>query len=42
MQNRIHGISTELAQEQGIPLEECLALFNECVAKNQVYCWSEC
>ena len=26
---RIHGISTELAQDQGIPLEKGLALFNE-------------
>jgi len=30
---RIHGISTELAQEQGISLEEGLALFNQVLQK---------
>ncbi|MDP4704620.1 MAG: DNA polymerase III subunit alpha, partial [Polaribacter sp.] len=30
---RIHGISTELAQDQGIPLEKGLALFNEVLKK---------
>ena len=30
---RIHGISTELAEEQGISLEECLVLFNKVLGK---------
>jgi DNA polymerase-3 subunit alpha len=30
---RIHGISTELAEEQGIPLNQGLVLFNEALAK---------
>lgn len=30
---KIHGISTELAQEQGIPILEVLTLFNEALAK---------
>ena len=30
---QIHGISTDLAQEQGIPLKECLTLFNEVLQK---------
>ena len=30
---QIHGISTDLAQEQGIPLKECLILFNEVLEK---------
>ncbi|MBT7425558.1 MAG: 3'-5' exonuclease, partial [Flavobacterium sp.] len=30
---RIHGISTELAQEQGISLQEGLQLFNEVLQK---------
>ena len=30
---QIHGISTDLAQEQGIPLKECLVLFNEVLDK---------
>ncbi|MDT7832397.1 DNA polymerase III subunit alpha [Flavobacteriaceae bacterium S356] len=30
---RIHGISTDLAAEQGIPLEEGLALFNDALKK---------
>ena len=30
---QIHGISTDLAQEQGIPLKECLVLFNEVLEK---------
>lgn len=30
---RIHGISTELAQEQGISLQEALTLFNEALQK---------
>ncbi|MEN8776634.1 MAG: DNA polymerase III subunit alpha [Polaribacter sp.] len=32
---RIHGISTELAQEQGIGLEEGLQLFNEALKKTK-------
>ncbi len=32
---RIHGISTELASEQGIRLEEGLELFNEALAKTK-------
>ncbi|QXP68901.1 DNA polymerase III subunit alpha [Polaribacter sp. R2A056_3_33] len=32
---RIHGISTELAAEQGIPLSEGLVLFNEALAKTK-------
>ncbi|WP_218598225.1 DNA polymerase III subunit alpha [Polaribacter sp. NJDZ03] len=32
---RIHGISTELAAEQGITLEECLVLFNEVLGKTK-------
>ncbi|PQJ77438.1 DNA polymerase III subunit alpha [Polaribacter glomeratus] len=32
---RIHGISTELAQEQGIPLKKSLALFNEALNKTK-------
>ncbi|MFY0630514.1 MAG: DNA polymerase III subunit alpha [Flavobacteriaceae bacterium] len=32
---RIHGISTELAQEQGIPLDEGLTLFNEALQKTK-------
>ncbi|MFT6960090.1 MAG: DNA polymerase-3 subunit alpha, partial [Polaribacter sp.] len=32
---RIHGISTELAEEQGISLDECLALFNEVLGKTK-------
>ncbi len=32
---RIHGISTELAQEQGIPLAESLQLFNEALQKTK-------
>lgn len=30
---KIHGISTELAQKEGIPLEEMLTLFNEALSK---------
>ena len=30
---QIHGISTDLALEQGIPLKECLVLFNEVLDK---------
>ena len=32
---RIHGISTELAEEQGISLNECLLLFNEVLSKTK-------
>ena len=32
---RIHGISTELAEEQGISLDECLVLFNEVLGKTK-------
>ncbi|WP_339661933.1 DNA polymerase III subunit alpha, partial [uncultured Polaribacter sp.] len=32
---RIHGISTELAQEQGISLDKGLALFNEALGKTK-------
>ena len=32
---RIHGISTELAEEQGISLDECLILFNEVLGKTK-------
>jgi DNA polymerase-3 subunit alpha len=32
---RIHGISTELAEEQGISLGECLVLFNEVLGKTK-------
>ncbi len=32
---RIHGISTDLAQEQGIPLAEGLELFNEALQKTK-------
>ena len=32
---RIHGISTELAEEQGISLNECLLLFNEVLNKTK-------
>ena len=32
---RIHGISTDLAQEQGISLEESLHLFNEALGKTK-------
>ncbi len=32
---RIHGISTDLAQEQGIQLEEGLSLFNEALGKTK-------
>jgi DNA polymerase-3 subunit alpha len=32
---RIHGISTELAQEQGISLDKSLALFNEALSKTK-------
>ncbi|MFT5761756.1 MAG: DNA polymerase-3 subunit alpha, partial [Polaribacter sp.] len=32
---RIHGISTDLAQEQGISLEESLQLFNEALQKTK-------
>ncbi|QXP73445.1 DNA polymerase III subunit alpha [Tenacibaculum sp. AHE15PA] len=32
---RIHGISTDLAQEQGIELSEGLALFNEALSKTK-------
>ena len=32
---RIHGISTDLAREQGIPLEEGLALFNDALKKTK-------
>ena len=32
---RIHGISTELASEQGITLDECLVLFNEVLSKTK-------
>lgn len=32
---RIHGISTELAQEKGIPLTEALARFNTALAKTK-------
>jgi DNA polymerase-3 subunit alpha len=32
---RIHGISTELAQEQGISLDKSLALFNEALNKTK-------
>ncbi|MGB0892435.1 MAG: DNA polymerase III subunit alpha, partial [Flavobacteriaceae bacterium] len=32
---RIHGISTELASEQGITLDECLILFNEVLSKTK-------
>ncbi|MGA1226570.1 MAG: DNA polymerase III subunit alpha [Tamlana sp.] len=32
---RIHGISTELAQEQGIPLAEILEKFNEALSKTK-------
>jgi DNA polymerase-3 subunit alpha len=32
---RIHGISTELAEEQGISLEECLTSFNEVLGKTK-------
>ena len=32
---RIHGISTELAEEQGISLNECLLLFNEVLDKTK-------
>ncbi|KGL58785.1 DNA polymerase III subunit alpha [Polaribacter sp. Hel1_85] len=32
---RIHGISTELAAEQGISLNECLTLFNEVLGKTK-------
>ena len=33
---RIHGISTDLAQEKGISLEESLALFNEALGKQNL------
>ncbi len=32
---RVHGISTHLAREQGIPLNEGLALFNEVLKKTK-------
>ncbi|MCH7525361.1 MAG: 3'-5' exonuclease, partial [Bacteroidetes bacterium] len=32
---KIHGISTELAQEQGIPLSEVLEKFNEALNKTK-------
>ena len=32
---KIHGISTELAQEKGIPLEEVLLKFNEALSKSK-------
>ncbi|WP_274474020.1 DNA polymerase III subunit alpha [Mangrovimonas aestuarii] len=32
---KIHGISTELAQEQGIPLSEVLEKFNEALSKSK-------
>ena len=32
---KIHGISTELAQEQGIPLDEVLVKFNEALGKTK-------
>lgn len=32
---KIHGISTELAQEQGIPLAEMLAKFNDALSKTK-------
>ena len=32
---KIHGISTELAQEKGIPLEEALLKFNEALSKSK-------
>ena len=32
---RIHGISTDLAQQQGIPLTEVLEKFNEALAKTK-------
>ena len=32
---RIHGISTELAQEEGISLDKSLALFNEALSKTK-------
>ena len=32
---RVHGISTDLAQEQGIPLDEGLELFNEALQKTK-------
>ena len=32
---RIHGISTELAEKDGISLDECLGLFNEVLSKTK-------
>lgn len=32
---RIHGISTELAQEEGVPLQEVLTKFNAAIAKSK-------
>ncbi|WP_298900662.1 DNA polymerase III subunit alpha [uncultured Psychroserpens sp.] len=32
---KIHGISTELAQEQGVPLQEVLGKFNEALSKTK-------
>ncbi|ETN93974.1 DNA polymerase-3 subunit alpha [Zhouia amylolytica] len=32
---KVHGISTELAQEQGIPLQEVLEKFNEALSKTK-------
>jgi len=33
---KVHGISTEKAKTQGIPLDEALSLFNESLAGSQI------
>ena len=39
---KIHGISTELAQEQGYDIVFVLDEFANAISKNPIYCWSKC
>jgi DNA polymerase-3 subunit alpha len=39
---RIHGISTELAQARWNFFKEVLKKFNIAFSQSQIYCWSKC